>query len=515
MDKLQITKFIKDNDLEDRKRLSIIGPTSKLKDNTGKKFSIYKKGGKELTKRAKEILPQVVPSFKEPIKNIMKFFLENDNKTFKSILKQESNEKPIEEIKTIETQIKPKEENEETQNEVKIHKKTKVKKDRFDEKLDQELEMISRQNLTQEKKEKNQETSKIDFDNLVKGFDEREIDFDKFDKMKSEIKKETDKINALNEEETKLKAEEEELKRKKEELENKDLQLVLSDLDQQRRSQETETELVIVDNKVIKVEGIDETQENLLSIEDYVEQVENEKKEFIIDQQSKKIEDRQALPEYLEERVIQETKKKIQDKMKETVDFIGDKPLKPDAKSPLQILDPETGEILKQETEEMLDQTGATPEEPQTKTQDNQSTGELPTEPPSDEPPSGPPSQEGQNKIPDQEGQASLVGRFSGNDLDNYVSLHTDSIGFFFRSSTRPQFDKLLLQDRNERLKDQDINELKPLLLFQNKSLFELYGPKMLIYKLKTDDSSPIEQIVKENFELLQLFNAIEKVVPR
>lgn len=93
-----------------------------------------------------------------------------------------------------------------------------------------------------------------------------------------------------------------------------------------------------------------------------------------------------------------------------------------------------------------------------------------------------------------------------------YEPLYMDSIGIFFKSSTKPEFNDEIMKDRFARLKDVPLESLREPYLMQNRMLFEKYSARMLIPEILIDESSPIEMIIKSNFELIQLWNVIEKV---
>jgi hypothetical protein len=104
--------------------------------------------------------------------------------------------------------------------------------------------------------------------------------------------------------------------------------------------------------------------------------------------------------------------------------------------------------------------------------------------------------------------QVQTQGQQSGN-VRSGPAIHPDALGIFFGSSTAPDWDQTLLADRERRFINMSPDSIKPFLLQQNKQIFDKFGVDILVPMLKSDASSSVELIKRENLELLQLYTKL------
>lgn len=100
----------------------------------------------------------------------------------------------------------------------------------------------------------------------------------------------------------------------------------------------------------------------------------------------------------------------------------------------------------------------------------------------------------------------------SGISSDNewYEPIHADALAVFFASANLPQWNKGLLIGRNDRFKVLPKEDYVPYLQQQTRLLWEKHSVDMLVPELiytKPDDD--FDLIIKENLEILQLYNVI------
>lgn len=88
----------------------------------------------------------------------------------------------------------------------------------------------------------------------------------------------------------------------------------------------------------------------------------------------------------------------------------------------------------------------------------------------------------------------------------NYESIHPLAVGLWFGSSTSPSFYKSLFQDRNKIINKENVGQFKGILLNQTQKIQVKYSTELSVFELKYDNSSTIQEIIKENHELVQLF---------
>jgi len=264
-----------------------------------------------------------------------------------------------------------------------------------------------------------------------------------------------------------------------------------------------EENLVVIDNKLIELPGLEESAQNEQALVNYTEDLVKQREQFVAEQETKPKTERLPVPPEL---VNAEENQALHEKhLQETLQYDVLSPSEVEegenATAPLQLIG-QDGNIVAQISETEVDQAvGATPE---VATDVGKRDSSLPA---TDDGTSTPDSIDTSEATP----QALYTGSGRVNKLTPYVALHVDAIGIFFGSSTQPEFDDSLLRDRIQRFDGVPLEDLRAPFLQQNISLFNMYGPKLLIYELKAGQDSPIEMVAKENFELLQLYNGLKK----
>jgi hypothetical protein len=258
--------------------------------------------------------------------------------------------------------------------------------------------------------------------------------------------------------------------------------------------EQKEKDLLVIDNKIISAESLEDQARHEQGLVEYTEQQ--------IDQIEQKQETNEIIPQ-TERQPLTEAELSMQANhdihkkhLEETLEYktTTEAEVKTNEKAdaPLQIVDSESNVISQVEESDV-----------------NSAVGVQEQDPPQEQPPGEP-----QPEQPSEPEVQFYTGSTRGpTSTTPYVALHIDAIGIFFGSSTQPQWDNNLLRDRVQRFKDVPLEDLRGPFLQQNRSLFNLYGEKMLIYELKAgNDDSSIELIAKENFEILQLYNSLKKI---
>ena len=90
--------------------------------------------------------------------------------------------------------------------------------------------------------------------------------------------------------------------------------------------------------------------------------------------------------------------------------------------------------------------------------------------------------------------------------------IHPDALGIYFGSSSSPKWDDTLLKDRQQRFADISPESTRSYLLQQSRMIWDMYKVDLLIPRLMFDESSPIDEVVKENAELMQLWGKLKGV---
>jgi len=90
--------------------------------------------------------------------------------------------------------------------------------------------------------------------------------------------------------------------------------------------------------------------------------------------------------------------------------------------------------------------------------------------------------------------------------------IHPDALGVYFTSSNFPEWDTTLLIDRKRRFKNLSEQQIKPFILQQTILIWEKHQVDLLIPRLIFGSEASLENIEKENNEILQLWNQLHKI---
>jgi hypothetical protein len=93
-----------------------------------------------------------------------------------------------------------------------------------------------------------------------------------------------------------------------------------------------------------------------------------------------------------------------------------------------------------------------------------------------------------------------------------YDPIHKDAIGLFFGSASSPKWDPTLLTYRKDGVNKGESPWSVPDLLQQSRAIYDKHGIDLLITGVVSSESTAPELVVKENHEILQLWNRVVKV---
>lgn len=461
------------------KSLTNLGPSSTVKNTDGTKVEIFKKRKKEngLTEVARSIFNAVLPSITEDrVKTILSSIVTGIKAPVETLLPKNPTDEDL--LALVDLAGK----------ESSLKEKQMVTTLKDDKSLDKKLkDLIKRAGETIDESRLSREKP----DEVVTVPPKIVNSFDKPMQVKEQ------KQMTLEDKDAPLQTEEQKAED------------VIKQLEQ-IKEQKAE-DLLIIDNKIISKSSLEDQARHEQAIVEYTEQQIEQTEQH--EQSNELIPHTERVPLTEAELSMQVNHDIHKKHLQETLEyeFTSEAEVKSNEKisSPLQLVDAE-GNVVSQVEESDVNSAVGVEESPEvaTETDTQQTPGELQPVEETGEPTS---VETEQTTEPTQ----FYTGSTRRDHSTPYVALHIDSIGIFFGSSTQPQWDDSLLRDRVQRFKDVPLEDLRAPFLQQNRSLFGMYGEKMLIYELKGDESSPIEMVAKENFEILQLYNSLKKIKSR
>lgn len=96
--------------------------------------------------------------------------------------------------------------------------------------------------------------------------------------------------------------------------------------------------------------------------------------------------------------------------------------------------------------------------------------------------------------------------------VDSWDPIHPDALNLFFGSSTRPMWNAKLFDGRAKDPSWKNLESKRNLLFWENQIIYKRHGQDLLVERLKYGMNSNIKDLLRENFELVQLYFALKNI---